>query len=68
MRVVHLHLKVVTECWLLGSYNESLKAHTHSVTPTPTGPHLLIMPLSGLSVYKPSQWVMQTEIHVFRSN
>ena len=30
-----------------------LKAHTHSDTPTPTMPHLLIVPLPRLSIYKP---------------
>jgi hypothetical protein len=29
-----------------------LIVHTHSNTPTPTGPHLLIMSLPGLGIYK----------------
>jgi hypothetical protein len=29
--------------------DEGLKTHTHSDTPTATGPHLLIVPLSGLA-------------------
>ena len=32
-----------------------LKAHTNSDTPTPTRLHLLIVPLPGPSIYKPSQ-------------
>jgi len=31
------------------------KAHDHSDTPTPTRPHLLIVPLPGSSIYRPSE-------------
>ena len=34
---------------------DSLLAQTHSDTPTPTGPHLLIVLLSWQSIYKPLQ-------------
>jgi hypothetical protein len=36
----------------------SLKAHGHSDTPTPTRPHLLIVPLTGPSIYKAPQVVI----------
>jgi hypothetical protein len=32
---------------------EGWEAHAHSDTPTPTGPHILIVPLPGPSIYKP---------------
>jgi hypothetical protein len=54
LRVLHLHLKVLAEYWLPGSYDEGPKAHTHSDTPTPTRPYLLIVPLPGPSIYTPS--------------
>ena len=41
--------------------SEGLIAHTHSDTPTLTGPHLLIVPLPGLSIYKLSQNVSVSE-------
>ena len=40
--------------WLPGSWDEGLKAHTHSDTPTPTGPRLLIVPLPESNICKPS--------------
>jgi hypothetical protein len=39
---------------LPGSWDEGLRAHTHDDTPVPTRPHLLIVPLLGPSIYKPS--------------
>ena len=48
--------RLITEYWLPGSYDEGLKAHAHSDTPTPTGPQLLIVLLPGPSTYKPSHW------------
>jgi hypothetical protein len=33
--------------------------HTHRDTPTPTRPHLLIVPFPGQSIYKPSQPLLQ---------
>jgi hypothetical protein len=52
LRVLHLHLKAASRILTsrqLGSY-----AHTHSDTPTPKRPYLLIVPLPGPSIYKPS--------------
>ena len=40
--------------------DEGLITHTHSDTPTPTRPHLLIVPLPWLSIYKPSQLKIQS--------
>jgi hypothetical protein len=37
-----------------GSLDEGPKAHVHSAMPTQTGPHPLIEPLPGPSIYKPS--------------
>jgi hypothetical protein len=39
---------------------QGLKAHIHSGTPTPTRPHFLIVPLSGPTTYKPSQYHFRT--------
>jgi hypothetical protein len=57
LRVLHLHLRLLAEYWLPGSYNEGLKAHTHRATPTPTkplliltGPNLLIVPFPGSNI------------------
>jgi hypothetical protein len=36
-------------------------AHTCSDTPTSTRPHLLIVPLPGSNIYKPSQYSSITE-------
>jgi hypothetical protein len=49
--------------WKIGfqaTRNRVLKAHAHSNTPTPTRPHLLIVPLPGPSIFKPWQqdWVL----------
>jgi hypothetical protein len=55
LRVVHLHLKAASGRLASRQLDEGLKAHTHSDTPTPTGPHLLKVPLPGKSIYKPSQ-------------
>jgi hypothetical protein len=55
MKVLYLHLKAtirILSSWQLGWH---LKAHTHSAMLTPTRPHLLIVPLPRLSIYKPSQ-------------
>jgi hypothetical protein len=45
--------RLLAEYWLPGIEDEGLKAHTHNDTPTPTRPHLLIVPLPGSSIYKP---------------
>jgi len=52
LRVLHVYLKADSRI-LPGSWDEGLKAHTHSGTPTPTRPHLLIAPLPAPSIYKP---------------
>jgi hypothetical protein len=40
---------------LLGNQNKGIKTYAHSDTPTSTRPHLLIVPLPRLSIYKLSQ-------------
>jgi hypothetical protein len=46
LRVLYLHLKAAKTCF---------QAARASDTPNPTRPHLLIVPLPGPSIYKPSQ-------------
>ena len=53
LRVLHFYLKAARR--ILASRQLGLKVHAHSVTPLPTGPHLLIVPFPGSSIYKPSQ-------------
>jgi hypothetical protein len=53
--MVQAELRVSTSCsegkQKTGSFQgEGLKAHAHSGTPTPTKPHLLIVPLPGPSI------------------
>jgi hypothetical protein len=64
LRVLHLHLKAASRILVSRQYYEGLKAHTHSDTPTPTGPHLLIVPLPGPSIYKPSHMKMRVIVPV----
>ena len=45
LRVLYLHLKAAKTCF---------QAARASDTPNPTRPHLLIVPLPGPSIYKPS--------------
>jgi hypothetical protein len=52
-RVLQLHLKAASRILASRQLGWDLKAHTHSDTPTPTGPHLLIMPSPGPRIYKP---------------
>jgi hypothetical protein len=47
---------------LPGTWDDSLITHAYSVTPTPTGPHLLIVPFSGPSIHKPSQYTVVNTI------
>jgi hypothetical protein len=49
LRVLHLHLKAARM-----RVSQSL---FHSDTPTSTGPHLLIVPFPGPSIFKPPQRV-----------
>jgi hypothetical protein len=41
LRGLHLHLKAARRILIPGSWDEGLKAYTHSATPTPKRPHLL---------------------------
>jgi hypothetical protein len=45
--------RLLAEHWLPGIQGEGLKAHVNSDTPTPTRPHLQIVPLPGPSIFKP---------------
>ena len=51
LRVLYLHLKAAKTCF---------QAARASDTPNPTRPHLLIVPLPGPSIYKPSHPPSQT--------
>ena len=62
LRALHRHLKATSR--ILASRQLGLKAHIHSATPTPTGPHLLIVPLSGPSIYKPSHSFTETKFNI----
>ena len=53
LRALHLHLKAASGRLTSSQLGEGLKAHVHSDTPTPTGPHLLIVPLPWPSIFKP---------------
>jgi hypothetical protein len=57
LRVLHLHLKAAIKIQASRQLGWGFKAHTHSDTPTPTGPYLLLVPLPGRSIYKPSHAV-----------
>ena len=54
LRVLNSHLSAPKRIMTSRQQDEGLKAHTHNNTSTPTGPHLLIVPLLGPSIYKPS--------------
>ena len=61
LRVLRLHLKSATRIlasrqlgWVL-KLIPTLNTYSNKVTPTPTGPQLLIVLLPGPSIYKPSQ-------------
>jgi hypothetical protein len=43
LRVLHLHLKTARRRLTSRYWDEGLKAHIHSDTPTPTRSHLLIV-------------------------
>jgi hypothetical protein len=58
--------RLVAKYWLPGSYSEGLKTHTHSDTPILRGPHLLIVPLPGMSIYKPSYRVTWSQFTPLR--
>ena len=74
LRVLHLHLKAASR--ILASRGARMRVlkltptgthllqqgHTHSnkATPTLTGPHLLVVPFPGLSIYKLSQGLRNT--------
>jgi hypothetical protein len=45
LRVVHLHLKAASRILASRQLGWGFEAQTHNDTPTPTGPHLLIVPL-----------------------
>ena len=55
LRVQYLHLKAAIRILLPGILDEGLKDHTHSDTPTPIGPHLVIVLFPGPSMVKPLQ-------------
>jgi hypothetical protein len=59
--------RLLAECWFPGSCDKGLKAYTHSDTPSPTRPELLIVPVPGPGIYKLWQldslyWVHQHRI------
>jgi hypothetical protein len=54
LRVLHFHLKAARRI-LASSQDKGLIPDTHSDTPTPAGPCLLIVPLPGPSIYMPSK-------------
>jgi hypothetical protein len=63
LRVLHLHLKAASGRLKAASGRLTSRqaargrvlAHTYNDTPTPTRPHLLIVPFPWPSIYKPSQ-------------
>jgi hypothetical protein len=55
LRVLYLHPKEAN--YLQAARKRSSKSHPHSDAPPPTRPRLLIVPLPGLSIFKPPQWV-----------
>jgi hypothetical protein len=58
LRVLHLHLKKIDSHVVRRSVSWLIPKVTHSfnkATPIPTRPHLLIVPLSGPSIFKPPQ-------------
>ena len=63
LRVLHLDWKAVRRrlCSTLGGawIQETSKPGPHSDTLPPTRPHLLIVPLPGPSIHKPSQHAIQ---------
>jgi hypothetical protein len=50
---LRFHLKAGSGRLASRMLGKSFKAHTHSDTPTPTRPHLQIVPLPGPSIHKP---------------
>jgi hypothetical protein len=55
LRGLHLHLKAAGRILTSRQLGWGSQAHAHSDTPTPTRPHLPIVPLPGPSIYKLSQ-------------
>jgi hypothetical protein len=55
LRVLYLHLKAASR--ILSSRQDEgfIDSYTHSDTPTPIGPHLLVVSLPGPRKYKLSQ-------------
>ena len=53
LRVLHLHLKASSRILAFRYLGLGEKAHTHSDTPTPTRPYLLIVPPPLPSIFKP---------------
>jgi hypothetical protein len=70
LRVLHLHLKAASGRLNSRLVGWGLTAHTYKATPTLTGPHLLIVPFLGPSIYKPSQWDLDSggkKLYVLRN-
>jgi hypothetical protein len=55
LRVLYLHLKTANRILTVSQLRNRLKAQAHSDTPTPTRPHLPIVPVPVSSIHKPSQ-------------
>jgi len=55
LRVLHLHLEASRRRLTSRQPAKNIKVHTHSDTPTPTRPPLLIVLLHGPSIFKRPQ-------------